>query len=748
MRRFAVVALTTTMLVAALPSEGSAHASEIETATGALRFSPDALKVYGFESAADVVASGVSLTRWDTSGFPPKLVPSEVKEAATIEPFLVKGADALEGKGVIRLGSLPGSPTAGIALLDTKFFDTLQKRRISITVWGRAEGSAPSLQVFYGRADWVLDAGFNSFAKVVTTRSGRETTDGWVEYTTGEIDGSVWGIPIKAITITPSSRIPKGYTFVVDAIEVRPAPGSIMEPLSCTMRDVETTCGAMGDCMYGHCVPSVYTWGVLPPPAHRQELAERWIHIAANLTGDRNSSTVGATTFTTGARNLAKYAYSSRQFYGGLNRLVSSLRDQHTSFGGPPGDFTMLGPKIEFGWTGALDACFGVVDVDVGPHSPDPDTGLSLGYAVWYGGAKPTTGVKLERGDVLVSVDGEAPKAWVDHVWPEVAGSMPNDPASDWGWSAESISAMITARARSIQVARCTSKSACTGADRKLVTIEVGEKVYQQILKTGGREEGIEFYGCYPRFHGAVDAISEGASGEDTVTAQLKGDVVHVQFDGFSGQSYWPGAMGDIFNAKPAKVLMDARQGNGGDGNNTQALLDLLRGTDEPIGVFTVIRGQYDVADPPSLLEDYRACIEGEFALPCFVGAGFGFFTSVEVAPSGKTKIAWLNTADVSANDFMPRLLQGRSNFRIFGPTATSGAFGAITNLPALAPGWSGGTLQIHDSRFAATFDDFAAARWESSHGVPPDEYVAQKLSDIFDDRDTMLEAARAWLAK
>src|SRR5690349_22600245 len=49
------------------------------------------------------------------------------------------------------------------------------------------------------------------------------------------------------------------------------------------------------------------------------------------------------------------------------------------------------------------------------------------------------------------------------------------------------------------------------------------------------------------------------------------------------------------------------------------------------------------------------------------------------------------------SNDFMPRLLKGRSAFKIFGPHPTSGAFGSINEMPSLWTGWSGGSLQVQD---------------------------------------------------
>ena len=66
---------------------------------------------------------------------------------------------------------------------------------------------------------------------------------------------------------------------------------------------------------------------------------------------------------------------------------------------------------------------------------------------------------------------------------------------------------------------------------------------------------------------------------------------------------------------------------------------------------------------------------------------------------------------------------------------------------PPVSSGWTGGSIQIQDSRFAPDVAGLKTARWESGHGVAPDEVVVQKLSDTLAGTDTILAAALAWLA-
>lgn len=725
----AVARLALAAAMASCPA--AAAAADFDAAAGTLSVSRDALRAYRFEGAQELIDGGLQLVKWDTSGG--FALNGSAATAENLAPLLQSSdaSDAIEGKGYLRL-TLPN----GVAIVDDALFASVAGGRLEITLWARPEGGVPQLRVLYGTSD--LSEAFQH-AVVQAIRTGRETTDGWSEYTTGPIDGAVWGAPIKAIAITGSPFGARTSKASIDALEIRLAPGSPTAAKACTQADVEATCGAAGECMYGRCVPSSVVWGPLPPQAHREELARRWIQIAGRFLGDRGASDRGRTTFAAGARDLARYAVSSTQFLGGMARLVNQLRDNHTSFGSPPAVFTNFSPLISTGWSAGLHACFGVVEKDL--------LGGGRGFGVFQAGASPATGTALKVGDVLTKIDGVDAKAWVDLVFPRVAGVMPNDPDADWSWAAIDLAAMISKRARSFTVVRCASATACAGGDRKEITVDVADKLFAQEL-AGGYPSPDYFY-CSPRFHDSVDA--PGAASSSVIQVQKKGDVTVVQFDGFSGETSsgadtWKGPMNEVFYEKPAKVLMDARLGNGGSSDNIMALVDLTRGTSEPFGGFDVIRGAWDEADPTGLFDAYSSCTSGSGSLGCW--SAEIMFTTEASPPGATSKIAWLNTADVSANDFAPRMLQGRSAVRVFGPTRTSGAYGAITTLSGFLPGWMGGSVQYTDTRFATTLAGVAGARWESGHGVAPDRLVAQTVSDLLRDRDTILEAAAAWLAE
>jgi len=713
-----------------------------------------ALKTFDFESPDSLV--GLELGTWaDGQQGMPQLDRKKIASAADVGARLTTdAADAIEGSHALRLGV----DQTGLLLSDQALFDQVKTGKFEVTLWARADGASPSINVLYdNNADSISTFG-GQFATVRALRTGRQTNDGWAEFSTGPLDGNVWGVPVVGLTILPSFYADAKDAFLIDALEIRKVDGTPLAPLACTQQSVDATCGAEGDCMFGHCISSTVTWGALPSAKHRAEIAERWIQFSTRFIGDRNAAHNGAVTLAPTARDLAVNARSSRQFFGGLNRLVNNLRDNHTSFGSPS-NFSSFAPQVQQGTASALGACFGVVEKDI--------MGGGLAYGVFRASDKPLTGTKLQRGDVVVSIDGRDPREWVSDVWPRFATTLPNDPASEFGPSANDLSRLVSTRASTITLARCASATDCSeGASRQLITIDVAKSVYEVLTNPSSQSSGTRSFSCTQRFSESVDASAGGGGGgdyggEDVVKTKTdSAGQKFVSFDGFVGQDTWQSSMSDVFSDKPGRVVMDARMGHGGYYNDVQYLFDLVRGKSEAMGVISVGRGTYDMTDPPWLFTKYGACADDQ-ATPgilgggssgadmwtCFLANTNGFFATQDAPPGAATKIAWLNTYDVSANDFMPRLLKGRTKFKIFAPHVTSGAFGAITELPGVATGWSGGSLQIQDSRFAPDLTSASQTRWESSHGVEPDVVVTEKLSDALNGVDTILQTATTWLA-
>jgi hypothetical protein len=728
-----ITALSTLLLVS---MSASAHArATFDSNVNGLTLPKDsaALRTYDFEAPASLV--GLEFASWDASNQLLTFQRTPIAAASDVANLLTAGGDdAVEGGHALRLGA----GGKGLLIADPALFAQVKDTRFEVTFWARVDGASVQLYVLYGKD--ATNVGLEGLAYVRGVRTGRETSDGWAEFVAGPLDGTAWDVPPVGIAVVPTPHADTNDSFLLDALEVRTVGGSPVAPTACTQENVDQICGAEGDCIYGHCISSAFTWGQLPSLKQRTDITERWIQWGTRLMGDRNASARGLTTLLPQARALAVSAQSSRQFFGGMNYLVNELRNNHTSFGSPS-NHTNFTPQVSYGSSSSLGACFGVVEKDIA------DGGL--GFAVFRATEHPLTGTPLTRGDLLVAIDGRDPKAWLDEVWPRFATTMPDDPESDWATAATQLSRLIAMRASTVTLARCASASTCTPDSRTTFDIDIANAVHDAVV--GAVPAGTSpSFSCSSRFTDSVAITGGGGGSEDPVyTATGPIGETRVQFDGFEGADTWKAAFTNIFSSKPATVLMDARMGHGGYLTAVQHLFDLVRGTSEPNGVMLFGRGTYDTADPSWLFTRLDNCIgsapSDQWA--CLQGYAGGFFTSAATPPGADSRIAWLNSNDVSANDFMPRLLKGRSNFRIFAPHPTSGAFGAIVNTPALFTSWGGGSLQVQDSRFGANVTVAESVRWESGHGVAPDQVVVQRLSDAISGVDTIIQAATAWLA-
>jgi hypothetical protein len=708
-----------------LVSSGTAHARTTFDAAGVAHLPSDGktVRTYDFEKPESLIGSLLF------NGVTGKS--TEIRGAADVASYLTSGElDAVEGSHAIRVG---GASYQVLDIYDPKLFADVKEGRFEISLWARADGAFPAITVRYDR-DIAVDA----------SPTGRRTTDGWNEYVAGPLDANVAGqSPLDIIIDAESSESGSRGTVVIDALEIRAVDGQTIAPKACTQANVDDVCGAEGSCLYGHCLSSTATWGVLPPIELRKTLVERWIHFATRALGDRRASDSGESTFAPRARELLETATSSRQFFGGLARLVHLLRNSHTTFGAPRGA-AGLGEQVTSADSSLLGACFGLVEKDL--------LGGGLGYAVFGALDAPPVGTKLKVGDVLTAIDGRDPKAWVDDYWPSFTYIIPNDPSADWGASAMALAALVSKRASTLTFTRCASKSSCTGNSRQEITIDIGDRAYD--LVKGGKVEFDELgkvkgaFDCSARFTNSVLPLASAPSGQDAVSVMVgSGGETRIQFDGFAGGPEWEAKFDQAFSSKPANVIVDARVGTGGQLSEARYLLNLFRSSSDPLMALVLGRGEYDDADPPWLFDVAGACVDGtEDTGTCSILRERNFSPVTVDPPGASARVAWLDTADVSANDLIARALKGRANFRIFAPHPTNGAFGAILSLPALSPNWGGGSIQIQDARFGTTLQALRTARWESGYGVAPDDVVVEKLSDALGGIDTILETALAWV--
>lgn len=720
MIRLGRVAVTTALLgslfVPSVTSAGDFHAD-----TGAVTLSARGT-LFGFESAAEL-SKLAPVKRSD---------PYTVKSAPPDAEWVAEGG--IEGKGAVRIGA----SGAGLSFTDSSVFENLANERFEVRFWAKSEGSDPHLEVLYrsSATRTPLDGSTLPTAGVRAIPTGRETSDGWVEYSTGALDGTVLGRNVYGFFVVPArngidlgdptsgSAFTEKGTFLLDALEILPLGGTALKSASCTDTTTDSVCGPGGECLAGSCVPAETIWGALPSAAQRKEIVARALFVQKTLQGDR--SVVSRLPAYQAKLAALVDATSPRAFSGGLEHALIELRNMHTS-GSRLTAATSLYSEIAYQTAGAVGGCFGLVDRDVGGSGP--------GFAVFD--AAPNATVK--RGDVLVKVDGEDALAWVRRAYVAYAGVAPGEAVSDDVFAAISIGDLTSYHAREVTLERCTDAT-CTSKTE--VTVKIADRVRASIVD-GRVAELVYTIPCDGRLS-RLGTLGSGPPESETFRSVPKdaNGVARIEFDGFSSNAFQSQAEQAFSDATP-KYLVDARLGRGGQRANASYLLDLLFPRDTSPTLLMLGRSLLDAP-----LDAALAC-SGQNTFECFFGG------ALVLRPSGtgtasrlSAKMAWINGASVSANDIVPLFVKGRPNSRIFAAVPSAGAYGAIGQIGSLLPGRSMETIQLEDSRPGKDLESAKTAPLASGKGVVPDVIVVQKLSDLLQGKDTAVLAAEAWLAE
>jgi hypothetical protein len=715
----------------------TAHASTLGS-DGRLVYDPDALATVDFDDAdaTAAVVQSISLPSGNSNFVYTPMT------ATQIAPYLVTSSDALQGKGYLHW---QGSDGAGLAWIAPTTFAAWQNQRIVVSFWGRAEGLEPYLAVTYGNASDLPSNKTWGWARIAAIRTGLETDDGWVEYSSGPIDGAVMGRPIHDIVL--SGRLPTTSdtylllvdpplhptdAFSLDAIEVTPAPG---EPATgtCTMATMDSDCGATAECFYGRCVDAAAVWGPVPPLPMQQEIVARVAMWASHVLGDRSAAARVDATWLAATAALASASATPKTFWAGLNQQVVAIRDTHTHLGSPYVGLTtpfLARPSLD---SGPLDLCFGPTVNDLGDGQ--------LAYVLWNKGTTATA--PLEVGDVITAIDGLDPKTWVDMAFDRYVESLPTVATADWAPSSRDLSTLLAQHASTVSVTRCVGTTCSSQPD-----IDVPSYA---LAATNGGVYSTGTLICEPRFHDVVSGPRTDADGGELfLSTAVDASTLGIEFDGFepSSDSAWEGSVQAAFALPHSNVLVDAREGFGGKNLLGNYLQQQFRSTSAPAVLVLAARGTIGAPDDPSLFAfDWTQCTGDDQPWQCPTSDIYVYGPTLASPPALASKVAWLDTDDVSNNDMVPRLLSGRASLQIFAPFSSYGALGSDVVLPALMPNWHDGTIAASDGRYSTSIAGAEATQMcQSGTGVQPDVVVTQTLSDVLAGQDTIVNAATAWL--
>jgi hypothetical protein len=600
--------------------------------------------------------------------------------------------DALSGSAVLEL-----APYASSAF-EVALPEELATYRVSVWIRG-------------GEAVGLLTTSFDGARvdEVATLYpTGRMTSDGWVELANERIriDGRSGRVTVGVFSTS-------GAEF--DAVEfVRDGEASVAPGRACLGLQDATACDVGEVCTWGAC-RSMTGW-VPPIPVERDAVANYLANRLEFLFGPYENRTrdLPAARVALEAMRHAKDPWS---FWNGFLLALRRLQDSHTGMGGSLADYALRNPR-------PIDVCFLEGDADWS-HEVAPSDPLHRDVLVSHTGALRNLG--LRTGDRLVRVDGRHPIDWARSMI-EVNWSLGS--ASNHRTFAEyaaALRSLISRYARTIEVVRCT-ENGCGAVEaidvlaepplapeETLTAVLCDNRPLRHLADSPGDHQGADGV-----FSGFLNGVSEDeklfgiewdsfytSTGQDGIGPQLKKAVARITSEAARG------------------VVLDHRRGTGG----TLAGPELVWNYAVPRKPLTFFQTRNRAEDEQPTLAEGKALFSGALATSQVDYAGSNAANPVPTAV--------LLTSDISASDWFPLGMKGAPKVRMFGPYETSGAFST-----RLALGyWLGMSFTL------ASGDTFVAdGRSLNGFGVEPDVVVVPKQSDLARERDTVYEAALAWL--
>ena len=679
-------------------------------AAAALTFSAAPAAAGELDAKGEIVPDPSATAFLDFESDPERYLPADAGVSCTPPAFTVVTApDALSGESFLNVNAPDGCAERFVVNLPK------QKASYRASVWVRHGRAVANFVVLYPEDSGLVQVS----AQLAAT--GRATSDGWVEMASNEfsVDGELaTNTYLRVIDHADSAGVD------VDSLEILPA-GSF-EPQKACSGVLDPTCGPERLCVHSQCSSPRLSVPPLPPDALRNEVVDALSGRIRLFFGGARSrkENLPEALATVETMRAAKAAW---QFWGALARAVRQLADWHTSMGVDLG----VEPKHR------LNACFIEGDADVS-HATWPKHPLYADVLVSHAGSMAAAGLKA--GDRLVAVDGQHPIAWARSLAEVSPGlHVATDPSvfaelvEDLGGPAFGNALMIRF-AKSFTVIRCDAAAGtCTDA---IETIDVASLTEP----TGGMGSSVR---CdnRPSYHfapannpppnHAVDyGFFSGPIADTTDEEALYGVVWDTLYGGGDPNGYVNGnlkTLMTLWKNKARGVILDHRAGNGGTLDAPELLTTLVRPPKTiAVALMPLITAGYDgPADEAEGLSLFNT-FKNQAAYQ--VGAG---------SHDPDLPVALLLHRDGSASDFLPLGMKGAPKVHIIAPHPTAGAFSTFVNMAY--PGSFEIQLASGDT---ISFDGKA---W-IGHGVPPDQVVQQKQSDILAGKDSLHEAALTWL--
>lgn len=644
----------------------------------------------------------------DFESDPVRYLPSDADakcEAPMFAPVL--GDDAVDGKGYVRLDIQQGCAE--------RFEVTLPQEKASYraSVWMRHGALDASVYITY-----VEGSGLDRVDALLSP-TGRTTSDGWIELATNDL--SVDGALVDHAYVRVSTYAAAAGVDL-DAFEVVPS-GTFLAQRDCAGIS-DPTCGGEEICLDNRCIPGGLSVPPLPPDGLRNEVVDTLEAKARLFYGGKRSRDLYLSHALDAMEEMRK-APTAYRFWNAWATGIHRLHDWHTD--------TYGGPHATRGSTHRLNACFFEGNADLS-HGAWPKDSKYADILVSHAGPG---AAGLKAGDRLVAVDGLHPLEWstklVSFDWGFHVATDPDifaDYAEGLGGPSWSGGAFIQRFATNLTVIRCDDKGQC-GAPETLAVTDLPDG-------GGGSDVACDNRPFYhldapkvpdPTKHYIFGSFFRGPITGTTPDEAIHGLVWDTLYGGGDPNSNVNQAIAAAltdFKANAHGVILDHRAGNGGTLDTVTAFTTLVR----PPGTGLVTRIPIEIAGVggPATLEEGLADFN-QYKSSTGVAVG-----SPDWAQS--LPVALILHRDGSASDYFPFAMKGAPHVRLFGPHGTVGAFSTYIQ-------FSGGGLG-----FQLGSGESLAPTGETmiGYGVIPDVVLLPLQSDLLAGKDTLFEAALAWV--
>jgi hypothetical protein len=614
------------------------------------------------------------------------------------EPARSEDPAALHGKSVVELEPFKMADFA-VGLPETR-------RAYRASAWIKGHEAWLSLRISYSdRA--------SELATLYPT--GRVTSDGWVEVENRGI--RVDGARLKAATISAYSEA----GAVLDAVEIVPDGDDSVFPgvpnAKCDGAAKSGVCAADQVCVFSECRNMS---GQVPPIPEDRDLITDYLESRMTLLFGPFQQRATALSSSLVAIDRMRHATTPWEYWNGFLLAIRRLHDGQTQTSGAA-DLVMESPR-------PIAVCFIEGDADL-THAGAPKDPDYLDVLVSHTGQDHTLG--LAPGDRLLRVDGMHPIAWARSLI-EVHSSLPtvSNPRT-FAELASSMSQLISRYAGEIEVIRCDAAAGTCGSPETISIKDLPED-------PPGTPFGAVRCDSRPLRHLPDSPASHDAEASEVFSGiALESDAVEKIYgleweslfttSGLDGAGPGLSQAVSTWKSQGARgVILDHRKGVGGTAKGAQILWE------------------YAVSKHPILHQEDRQRAEdeqptaeqGKAIFDAAEAAGLALFAGSE-SPVASVPVALLVTEDLSASDLLPLGMKGAPNVRIFGPFETNGAFSTRCSFGY----WLGMSYTM--AAGDAYLPDGATA---SGTGVLPDVIVLPTQSDLLAGKDTVYEAALAWV--